>query len=223
MGITSELKAVPSLALGVADLSIYELVGAFSTFANKGVWTEPQFLTRIEDKDGNVIKEFVPKTREALNEETAYVMLDLLKGVTSSNYNAAKGKSKGGTGIRLRSPKTKARPYVDIQTPIAGKTGTTQNQSDGWFLGATPDLVTGVWVGAEDRSVRFSGIGNGQGANTALPIFGYFMNKVYADSTLEISTEDFEKPEEPLSIEIDCQLYRKKNAFNASGGAPVFE
>ena len=222
MGVTSPLEPLPSLCLGVADLSVYELVGAFSTFANKGVWTQPQFLTRIEDKDGNIIKEFVPKTKEALNEETAYVMLDLLKGVTSSNYNSDLGESKGGTGIRLRSAKTDKRPYGAIPYPIAGKTGTTQNQSDGWFLGATPDLVTGVWVGAEDRSVRFSGIGNGQGANMALPIFGYYMNKVYADSTIIISKEDFEKPEEPLTIELDCNTYKSKNTFD-NGGSPDFE
>jgi len=222
MGITSELKAVPSLALGVADASVYEMVGAFSTFANKGVWTKPQFLTRIEDKDGNIIKEFIPETNEAFSEETAYVMLDLLKGVTSYNYNHELQKNQPGTGIRLRLAKSEKRPYQDIQTPIAGKTGTTQENSDGWFLGATPDLVTGVWVGAEDRSVRFTYTSDGQGANTALPIWGYYMNKIYADSTINISTEDFEKPEEPLSIELDCEVYRKGNTFG-SNTEPIFE
>ncbi|MBD99722.1 MAG: penicillin-binding protein [Verrucomicrobia bacterium] len=222
MGITSELKAVPSLALGVADASVYEMVGAFSTFANKGVWTKPQFLTRIEDKDGNIIKEFIPETNEALSEETAYVMLDLLQGVTSYNYNHDLQKNQPGTGIRLRLPKSEKRPYQDIQTPIAGKTGTTQENSDGWFLGATPDLVTGVWVGAEDRSVRFTYTSDGQGANTALPIWGYYMNKIYADSTINISTENFEKPEEPLNIELDCEVYRKDNTFESNTEA-VFE
>lgn len=221
MGVTSPIDPVPALCLGVADLSVYELVGAFSTFANKGVWTEPQFLTRIEDKDGNIIKEFVPKTKEALSEQTAYVMLDLLKGVTQSNYNYDLAKSTGGTGIRIRSAKTDDRPYGGISYPIAGKTGTTQNNSDGWFLGATPDLVTGVWVGAEDRSVRFSRTADGQGANTGLPIFGYYMNKIYADSTLSISTEDFEKPEENIAIELDCDAYKNKNTFD-NGGTPNF-
>lgn len=222
MGITADLAPVPSLALGVADISVYEMVGAFSTFANKGNWIEPQFLTRIEDKDGNIIKEFVPDTREVLSEEKAYVMLDLLKGVTSYNYNKFKDKNVGGTGIRIRFEKTKERPYGDIQYPIAGKTGTTQNNSDGWFMGATPDLVTGVWVGAEDRSVRFTYTSDGQGANTGLPIWGYYMNKVYADSTLNISTEDFQKPDTPLSIELDCNAYEKSMKSN-NNSEPVFE
>jgi penicillin-binding protein 1A len=222
MGITSPLEPVPSLALGVADLSVYELVGAFSTFANKGVWTQPQFLTRIEDKDGNIVKEFIPKTREALSEQTAYVMLDLLKGVTSYNYNRDLKKNKGGTGIRITFPITEERPYGGIHYPIAGKTGTTQNNSDGWFLGATPDLVTGVWVGAEDRSVRFSRTYYGQGANTGLPIFGYYMNKIYADSSITISRGDFEKPTQPLTIELDCEAYYKENSFG-NKGEPNFE
>lgn len=222
MGITSTLEPVPSLSLGVADLSVYELVGAFSTFANKGVWTQPQFLTRIEDKDGNIVKEFIPKTREALSEQTAYVMLDLLKGVTSYNYNRDLKKNKGGTGIRITFPITEERPYGGIHYPIAGKTGTTQNNSDGWFLGATPDLVTGVWVGAEDRSVRFSRTYYGQGANTGLPIFGYYMNKIYADSSITISRGDFEKPDQPLTIELDCEAYYKESSFG-NKGEPNFE
>lgn len=214
MGITADLEPVPSLALGVADISVYEMVGAFSTFANKGVWTKPQFLTRIEDKEGNIIVEFIPESREALNEQTAYVMLDFLKGVTSYNYNAYKNKNIAGTGIRLTLAKSEDRPYAGITHPVAGKTGTTQNNSDGWFMGATPDLVTGVWVGAEDRSVHFSRTYYGQGANMALPIWGYYMNKIYADSTLKISTADFEKPDEPLSIELDCEKYRKEHNFD---------
>lgn len=221
MGITSPLDPVPSLALGVADVSVFEMVGAFSTFANQGIWIEPQFLTRIENKEGDIIINFVPKTKEALNEETAYVMLDLLKGVTSYNYNAHKDKYVPGTGIRLTLAKSEERPYAGIPYPIAGKTGTTQNNSDGWFMGATPDLVTGVWVGAEDRSVRFSRTYYGQGANTALPIWAYYMNKIYADSSLKISTEDFKKPDNPISIELDCETYRKQNNFG--GDKPVFE
>jgi penicillin-binding protein 1A len=148
MGISSKLEPTPALALGSADISVFEMVGAFSTFANKGTWTEPIYLTRIEDKNGNVIVDYIPKVREVLTEEKAYVMLDFLKGVTSYNYNKLKGKNIGGTGIRLTFPKTEKRPYGGINYPVAGKTGTTQNNSDGWFMGVTPDLVTGVWVGA---------------------------------------------------------------------------
>jgi penicillin-binding protein 1A len=221
MGITSPLDTVPSLALGVADVNVYEMTGAFSTFVNKGVWLEPTYLSRIEDKDGNIIQRFIPESREAMSEETAYVMLELLKGVTSYNYNKDLGKNKAGTGIRLRFQKSKERPYGNIQHPVAGKTGTTQNNSDGWFIGATPDLVTGVWVGAEDRSVRFTYTHDGQGANTALPIWGYYMNKIYADSTLKVSTEDFEKPENPISIELDCDSSEKENTFDS--GEPNWE
>ncbi|MEQ8907882.1 MAG: transglycosylase domain-containing protein [Vicingaceae bacterium] len=216
MGINSKLDTVPSLALGVADVSVYEMTGAFSTFANKGVWTEPIFLSRIEDKEGNIIKQYVPETREALSEEKAYVMLNLLEGVTSYNYNEDLDDHAPGTGIRIRFSPTEERPYAGIKHAVAGKTGTTQENSDGWFLGATPDLVTGVWVGAEDRSVRFSRTTDGQGANTALPIWAYYMKKVYADSTLNISTEDFEKPEDPISIELDCEVYKKQNTFDSN-------
>ncbi len=218
IGIQSKLDPVPSLCLGVADLSLYEMVGANATFVNKGVWIKPTFYTRIEDKNGNIILDVIPESREALSEETAYVMLNLMKGVVDGVYNKCIGdlrKSLGkspmyvsGTGMRLRGRKTEKRPYVGFKNPIAGKTGTTQNQSDGWFMGLTPDLVTGVWVGAEDRSVHFRSIANGQGANTALPIWGYYMNKVFADSTIKVSQGDFPKPETPINIELDCEKYR---------------
>jgi len=215
MGITSPLDTVPALALGVADVTVYEMTGAFSTFVNKGVWLEPTYLSRIEDKDGNIIKRFIPESREAMSEQTAYVMLDLLKGVTSYNYNKDLDKNVGGSGIRLRFPPSEERPYAGIKHPVAGKTGTTQNNSDGWFIGATPDLVTGVWVGAEDRSIRFTYTGDGQGANTGLPIWAYYMKKIYADSTLKVSTEDFEKPEKPISVELDCDNSKKENNFDS--------
>ena len=221
LGITSELPAVPSLALGVADVSVYEMVGAFGTFANKGVYTKPQFLARIENKEGEVIVEYIPESREALSEENAYVMLKLMEGVTSYNYNSDLKKNTAGTGIRIKFPKTEERPYGGIPYPIAGKTGTTQNNSDGWFIGITPDLVTGVWVGAEDRSIRFDRTYYGQGANTALPMWGYFMNKVYADSTLQISKGDFEKPETPISIELDCKKYGTPTDFGTGSGGGV--
>lgn len=220
MGITSPLEPVPSLCLGVADLSVYEMVGANATMANKGVWIEPSMFTRIEDKHGNVIVDFKPKTNEAMSEETAYVMLDLMKGVVDGEYNKCMGdlmknpRYTSGTGMRLRGSISESRPYVGHRYPIAGKTGTTQNNSDGWFMGITPDLVTGVWVGAEDRSIRFATTDMGQGANTALPIWGYYMQKVHADSSIKISSGDFERPEKPLTIELDCVKYKLGNSMN---------
>ncbi|MBI2279694.1 MAG: transglycosylase domain-containing protein [Bacteroidetes bacterium] len=220
MGITSPLEAVPSLCLGVADLSVYEMVGANATMANKGVWIEPTMFTRIEDKHGNVIIDFKPKTNEAMSEETAYVMLDLMKGVVDGERNNCMASLMkrpvyvSGTGMRLRGTITESRPYVGHRYPIAGKTGTTQNNSDGWFMGLTPDLVTGVWVGAEERSIRFATTDMGQGANTALPIWGYFMQKVHADPTIKISSGDFEKPEKPLTIELDCVKYNLGKNLN---------
>ena len=220
MGITSHLDAVPSLCLGVADLSVYEMVGANATMANKGVWIEPTMYTRIEDKHGNVIIDFKPKTNEAMSEETAYVMLDLMKGVVDGERNNCMASLMkrpvyvSGTGMRLRGAITESRPYTGHRYPIAAKTGTTQNNSDGWFMGLTPDLVAGAWVGAEERSIRFATTDMGQGANTALPIWGYFMQKVHADSTIKISSGDFEKPEKPLTIELDCVKYNLGKNFN---------
>lgn len=208
LGIESEIDPVPSLCLGIADVSVYEMVGAYSTFANKGVWTEPIFISRIEDKNGNVIHEVVPETREAMSEEQAYVMLDLLKGIV----DGVRGDHDGrviGTGVRLRGQPSDARPYQGIYTKVAGKTGTTQNNSDGWFIGITPDLVTGVWVGAEDRGVHFSRTYYGQGANMALPVWAYYMKDVYADKSITISTEDFEAPENGVSVELDCSRYKE--------------
>jgi len=189
MGVTSPIDAVPSICLGTADLTLYEMVGAMNTFANKGVYTQPIFITRIEDKNGNVIANFIPRQDEAMSEETAYLMLTLMKGVVES-----------GTGARLRY-------RYGLSNPIAGKTGTTQNNSDGWFMGITPDLVTGVWVGGDDRSIRFRNMSLGQGANMALPIWALFMKRVYADKTLKISTADFDRPLKPLSVDINCVTY----------------
>ncbi|HQV76240.1 MAG: transglycosylase domain-containing protein [Flavobacteriales bacterium] len=204
MGVKSPLDPVPSLCLGVADLTLMEMTGAFATFANKGVYIEPIMFTRIEDKNGNAVYDVVPKTDEALDEQTAYVMLQMLKCVTDGAYNPSTGKTVG-TGMRLRMGWGNRAKYGNIKYPTAGKTGTTQNNSDGWFMGVTPDLVTGVWTGADDRSVRFSTTDKGQGANMALPIYGYYMNKVYADPKIEISTGDFERPSGPITIETNCR------------------
>jgi len=199
---TKGIKAYPSIALGTPDLSVYEMVAAYSIFANKGVYTKPYFVTRIEDKNGTILYQHIPKTKDVLNKETAYVTTQLLKGVT-----------RYGSGSRLRgtyaanfSHYKKAvtgYPY-DFKNPIAGKTGTTQNQSDGWFIGMVPNLATGVWVGGQDRSVRFPSLTYGQGATMALPIWGQYMKSLYQDEKLKVSKDDFEKPEN-LSINVDCQ------------------
>lgn len=191
MGVTAPIDPVPAIALGTPDISLYEMVGAMNTYANKGVYVKPVFVTRIEDKNGNVIDRYVPEKNEAMDETTAFKMIQLMKGVVES-----------GTGIRLRFK-------YQLNNPIAGKTGTTQNQSDGWFMGITPDLTTGVWVGAEDRSVHFRTISLGQGANMALPIWALYMQKVYNDPALNVSQGDFEKPLADVSIEFDCDKYDK--------------
>ena len=188
-GIESRIPKSPSIALGSVELSLMEMTGAYATFANKGIRVEPNMLLRIEDKNGTVLADFTPKTNEVLSEESAYVVLELLKGVTTA-----------GSGVRLR---TSEHYYKDIITgfpyeftnPIAGKTGTTQNHTDGWFMGVVPNLATGVWTGGEDRAVHFENIAEGQGATMSLPTWALFMKKVYADTSLNISQEDFEKPE----------------------------
>lgn len=174
IGVKSKILAVPSLCLGTFDLSVYEMVGAYSTFSNKGVWVEPIFVTRIEDKNGVVLERFIPESNEAMSEETADIMVRLLQGVVDGVYSPA-AKKRSGTGVRLRYK-------YGFKNEIGGKTGTTQNQSDGWFMGITPNLVTGVWTGCDDRSVHFREIVYGQGANMALPIFAEYMQRVYADT-----------------------------------------
>ena len=190
MGVESPIEAVPSICLGVCDLKLIEMVGAMSTFANQGVYIKPMFITRIEDKNGNVVERFMPEESEAMSELTAYKMVELMKGVVQS-----------GTGIRLRS-------LYGFTNPIAGKTGTTQKQSDGYFMGITPDLTTGVWVGAEDRSVHFRSTDLGQGSHTALPIWAYYMRSVYNDPNLHVSKGDFPKPNLPnVDLNFDCSSY----------------
>ena len=205
LGVEAEIPVVPSIALGTADLSVYEMVAAYATFANKGVYTKPVMVTHIEDKNGTILYQFTPETRDVLSEEAAYVTVKLMEGVTE-----------GGSGTRLRTKGADAYradyreiitgyPY-EFKNPIAGKTGTTQNQSDGWFMGMVPNLVTGVWVGAEDRAAHFRTITYGQGAAMALPIWGVYMKSCIEDKDLDIATTDFERPTE-LSIEVDCENY----------------
>lgn len=214
LGVSSFIPNVPAIALGSADLSVYEMVGAYSSFANKGIYVKPVVVTRIEDKNGTVIYQTAPETKDVLSEESAYVTLKLLEGVTES-----------GSGVRLRHRGAdKANPiFRDVVTgypyefdnPIAGKTGTTQNQSDGWFIGMVPNLATGVWVGGEDRSIHFETIAYGQGATMALPIWANYMKACYADSTLVISKDAFEAPEF-ISIPLDCDslsVSRQEKSF----------
>jgi len=212
LGIESFIPNVPAIALGTPDLSVYEMVGAYGAFANQGIYVKPTMITRIEDKNGVLLYQAVPETRDVISEESAYVTVSLLEGVT-----------KFGSGARLRHdiPEEERNPvYRDVVTgypykfknAIAGKTGTTQNQSDGWFMGMVPNLVTGVWVGAEDRATHFETIAYGQGATMALPIWGMYMKKCYKNEALGISIEDFLVPEE-LNIPIDCEAIKPINAF----------
>lgn len=188
MGITSHLDPVPSLCLGTADISVFEMVGAIATFPNQGTFVQPTFITRIEDKNGKVLEEFMPQTDEVFSPEKAYVMCQLMKGVVQH-----------GTGMGLAKYKLGAQ--------IGGKTGTTQNNSDGWFIGYTPDLAAGCWVGAEDRSVHFNSTDVGQGATMAMPIWGKFFQKALNDKTLNLSKGDFIKPDNLGDIELDCAKY----------------
>ena len=183
MGVKSPIDAVPSVIYGTSDIYLEEMVAAFNTFSNKGVYIEPVFVTRIEDRHGNVISTFYPQQQEAISEKTAYLMVRLLENVVNK-----------GTAGRLRW-------FFNFEAEMGGKTGTTQNQSDGWYMGIAPKITAGVWVGAEDRSVRFKYLGQGSGSAMALPIYGYFMQQVYADSTLGITQED--KWEIPLNFNMD--------------------
>lgn len=187
MGVESHIDPVPSIFLGTSDITLEEMTGAYSTFANKGVHSEPVYVTRIEDKNGNELAKFTSTKNEAISDQTAYLMANLLQAVV-----------KEGTAGRIRW-------RYELYNEIGGKTGTTQNQSDGWFMGVTPNLVSGVWVGGEDRSIHFKGLGMGSGTSMALPVFGLYMQKVYNDSTIvSVTNEDkFEKPS-GFSIKIDC-------------------
>ena len=208
MGVTSEIPNVPSIALGVAELSLYEMTVANATLANYGMYVEPTFILRIEDKNGDVIFEADPNPHEALRPDIAYTTLEMMKGVVDGAYSRERGK-RSGTGVRLRMDIAR-RKYDNLKIPMAGKTGTTQNNTDGWFMGLTPELVTGVWVGAQDPSVRFSTTSLGQGANTGLPIFGFFMNKVVDDKSYGFQQLDFELPEGTgYPPEMDCTLYNE--------------
>ncbi|WP_315038729.1 transglycosylase domain-containing protein [Capnocytophaga sputigena] len=202
LGITSDMPEMPSIALGTADATVFQMVGAYGTFANEGVYVKPVLVTRIEDKNGTVLFENTPETHDVVSAEVARAVVNLMEGVT-----------RYGSGARLRTKgaETYNAIYKNVMTgypyqftnPIAGKTGTTQNNSDGWFIGMVPNLVTGVWVGGEDRAIHFRTTAYGQGATMALPIFGYYMKKCYADKDLNVSKGAFPAPQNK-EIPIDC-------------------
>ncbi|MDR0437694.1 MAG: transglycosylase domain-containing protein [Bacteroidales bacterium] len=196
MGLNlKDSEAVPSIALGSCDLSVSEMVGAMATYANKGIFIKPMFITTIEDRNGVVLQRFVPEKHEAMNERTAYLMTRLMQGAVD-----------GGTASRLRS-------RYGITFPIAGKTGTSQNHSDGWFMGLTPQLVSGVWVGGEVRSIHFQNILQGQGANMALPIWAIYMKKVFEDKTINLYQGDFDRPR-GITDEFDCDRQSSGHQFD---------
>jgi Membrane carboxypeptidase/penicillin-binding protein len=198
LGVKSNIPSQPSIALGAVEITVEDMVAAYSTFANQGVYIKPQVITRIEDKNGVILYETVPESHDVLNKDIAYAVIKLLEGVTESGSGGRLRTDGGGFGYEMMT----GYPYV-LRNPIAGKTGTTQNQSDGWFVGMVPNLATGVWVGNEDRSAHFKSITYGQGAVMALPIWGLFMKKCYADKELNVSKEPFERPAN-LSIKVDC-------------------
>jgi penicillin-binding protein 1A len=205
LGVTADIPEVPSICLGTADISVFEMVAAISSFANKGTYIQPTFITRIEDKNGKVLEEFIPRTDEVFSEEKAFAMIQLMRGVVD-----------GGTGSRLRS-------RHKLMNQIAGKTGTTQKNADGWFMGLTPDLVAGAWVGGEDRSIHFNSMVEGQGATMALPIWGKFFSKIYADEHLKVNKGDFPRPKNlDPNLELDCTKYDSRED-DGSGEFSEFE
>jgi len=197
LGITSDLEEVPALSLGTSDVSVYEMVGAMGTFVNKGEHITPFYIDRIEDKNGNLLQQFTPKKKPAMSEEHAYLMVYMLRG----GFEESRGTSQG-VSWTLR----------DEGNELAGKTGTTQNASDGWYIGMSKDLVSGAWVGGDDRAIHFRSWVSGQGGQTARPIWVKYMSKVYADPTLGYTKGPFPRPERPLSIEIDCDKYELENS-----------
>jgi len=208
MGVINEIPNVPSIGLGTVELTVKEVCSSLSTFANQGVYVEPIFITHIEDKNGNIIYESDQLTRQAIDPKTAYLTLNMMKKVITE-----------GTSVRLGY----GRPYGNINFPLAGKTGTTNDNGDGWFVGLTPNLSTAVWVGASNRAIRFRSTRNGQGANTGLPIFGYYINKVYKDESIEIDRGDFDRPDVDLNSYLDCGEYNEiQNSVNTFNNDELF-
>lgn len=189
MGVESDIPPYPASALGTSDISVYEMAGAFSTFANKGVWIKPQYLLRITDKNGNIVHELRPQSREALSEQTSYIMCRMLEKVTAH-----------GTAAKVKY-------LYQIPGAVGGKTGTTQNYSDGWFIGITPTLTTAIWTGFEDRAVHFRSMDLGAGSAMAMPIFGMYMQRVCKENLISI-VPDWIAPESEITVELDCTKYK---------------
>jgi penicillin-binding protein 1A len=192
MGIKSKVEPYPASALGTADISLYEMVGAYATFANKGIWTKPIYLTRIVDKNGNIIFENLPVTKEALSEQTAYVMCKMLEQTTTS-----------GTAAKIKYE-------YKIPGACGGKTGTTQNYSDAWFMGITPTLVSGLWVGWEDRAIHFRTMNLGSGGSLAMPFWAEYMKRVTAKPGLINIVDQWPAPQNPLTLEINCEKFEEE-------------
>lgn len=217
LGITSEMSPAPAMCLGTTDISVYEMAGAFATFANGGSYIKPIMITRIEDKNGVILYQDSTPSQAVMSSESAYAIIKLLEGVTS-----------GGTGVRLRSswgsyiaPDPEKTNFSTgypwkFTNPIAGKTGTSQNNSDGWFIGMVPNLATAIWVGCEDRSVHFSNMRYGQGASSAMPIWAVYMKKCYGDPTLHVSQDEFPVPEGPITIDLSCTGAKNINSIPTS-------
>ncbi|ALU25710.1 transglycosylase domain-containing protein [Myroides odoratimimus] len=213
LGISGDIPQSPAIALGAFDITVSDMVAAYSTFANQGIYVKPIFITRIADKNGVILFNAIPETKDVVSKDVAYAIIKLLEGVTES-----------GSGVRLRTTwqgagykRVTGHPYK-FTNPIAGKTGTSQNNSDGWFIGMVPNLATGVWVGNDDRAAHFRTMTYGQGATLALPIWGIFMNKCYADKSLEVAKSGFPVPEH-LSIRVDCTKIVQPETDDVSEGA----
>lgn len=202
LGIESPLDPVPALCLGASDVSVFELVSAYSTFVAGGTWTKPYYLVRIADKNGNTLTTFNPEKKEVISEETAYMMVHMLMGSTRERNGTALGLHRLGNTL--------------VNNEVGGKTGTTSNYSDGWFVGITKSLVTGIWVGGEDRSIHFRSFNLGQGSKMAMPIWSYYMDKVYADKTLGIEKGPFKRPAN-LSVDLTCSGRLPANSADSSG------
>ncbi|MEO5601913.1 MAG: transglycosylase domain-containing protein [Cyclobacteriaceae bacterium] len=191
LGITTHLEAVPSLCLGTSDVTLHDMVSAYCSFVNQGIYTKPYFITRIEDKNGNVIETFVPKTSQAMDEKTAYKMIYMLQGGVEEE---------GGTSRSLSYS-------LKVDNEIGGKTGTTDNASDGWYMGVTHNLVTGVWVGGDERSIHFPSWFFGQGGKTARPIWDKYMVKVYENPEVGYGKGFFKRPNSSLDMTLNCSEY----------------
>lgn len=218
LGVSSKIPEQPAIALGAVEITVSDMVAAYSTFANQGMYIKPMVIRKIEDKSGTVLFNNTPETKEVMSKDVAYAMIKLLEGVTESGSG---GRLRWGGGGAAGYNRMTGFPYA-FTNPIAGKTGTTQNQSDGWFMGMVPNLATGVWVGNEDRSAHFKSLTYGQGAVMALPIWGIFMKKCREDDSLNVSEKPFERPAN-LSIKVDCWKPEVKDTTETDSILPIDE